>query len=229
MNQGYIYILSNEALKHNLLKIGTTQLNPENRRAILSKSTAIPLDFKLEHNVRVKDNSIAEKRIHLLLKEYRFSDRKEFFQVDLDLAKKTINIIAEYMDIYERYSDMVFCHEDLLLAQYSKQRITGRSYGFMIVLRGLTINNTIADHILPLKKTVFDGFAEASMVAELMGITRTNAICIMRNFAAKYVDVKLTTQTGKEMRVFEDLRYGDAQLAWRYTPDYMRLFYNEKM
>ena len=81
MSTGYIYIMSNPALRDTCLKIGCTGISPEARRKELSKSTAIPTRFVVEHSVQVKDFKIAEKRVHLLLSNYRLVKQESRGQV----------------------------------------------------------------------------------------------------------------------------------------------------
>ncbi|WP_459195690.1 GIY-YIG nuclease family protein [Wukongibacter baidiensis] len=75
---GYIYLLSNSCFKDSVYKIGSTEKTPQERVKALNKSTCIPSDFSIEYFAKVKNVRVTEKRIHLLLDEYRVSRKKKF-------------------------------------------------------------------------------------------------------------------------------------------------------
>ncbi|MDN3494291.1 GIY-YIG nuclease family protein [Winogradskyella bathintestinalis] len=90
MKRGFIYILSNNSLKADLLKIGKTTKKSTDRSKQLSASTSIPENFKVEDEFEFADLNWAEKEIHNSLSEYRYNKKREFFTCEFDIAKQVI-------------------------------------------------------------------------------------------------------------------------------------------
>ena len=90
----WVYILSNPTIP-NTLKIGYTNLSPELRAKQISSSTGVVVPFKVEWAFRCFDGNLMENEVHTALKEYRISNQREFFQVDLEEAKNVIKLIGE--------------------------------------------------------------------------------------------------------------------------------------
>ena len=114
---GYIYILSNPSMP-DILKIGKTERDPDERISELSNVSAIPSTFNLEYKVFVPDCHSAEKSIHEALKAMRVSERREFFDISvseaIDIVKSqvVINIAEELLkydnDLLSKVIDYVF-------------------------------------------------------------------------------------------------------------------------
>lgn len=90
MKKGFIYILSNNSLKENLLKIGKTTKKTTDRSKQLSSSTSIPENFEIEEEFEFSDINWAEKVVHSQLSEFRYNKRKEFFNCEISIAKQAI-------------------------------------------------------------------------------------------------------------------------------------------
>lgn len=90
----WIYILSNPTIPYTL-KIGYTNLSPELRAKQISSSTGVVVPFKVEWAFKCFDGSLMENEVHIALKEYRISNQREFFQVDLEEAKNIIILIGK--------------------------------------------------------------------------------------------------------------------------------------
>lgn len=90
MKKGYIYILSNRALKDNLLKIGKTTKKTTDRSKQLSASTSIPEKFKVEAEFEFSDLNWAETEIHSSLAKFRHNNKREFFNCEFNVAKQII-------------------------------------------------------------------------------------------------------------------------------------------
>lgn len=75
-----------------LVKIGKTQRDPQDRVAELSSGTGIPTPFFLAYKELFADCSEAEKFVHTYLsqKNYRVSENREFFKVPLSVAIEAI-------------------------------------------------------------------------------------------------------------------------------------------
>lgn len=94
-NIGYIYILSNSAFKKNLFKIGRTSRDAESRaNEIYLGATGVPTPFIVEFTFPVSDSILAEESIHSSLDFYRFSPKREFFEIDLLEAKNQIEKVC---------------------------------------------------------------------------------------------------------------------------------------
>lgn len=92
-DSGYIYVLINYSME-NLVKIGKTTRNPEERARELSSSTGVPMPFIVAYDAEFHDCTEAENYIHKKLGEqgYRLLSNREFFQVPL---KEVIKVISE--------------------------------------------------------------------------------------------------------------------------------------
>lgn len=102
---GFVYILTNPAMP-NLIKIGCSQKNPHIRKTELN-STGVPAPFEVAYFVIVPDFLAAEKLIHERLRDYRFSNNREFFKISVSAAIEKIkniiseNIIHEHLNFHE--------------------------------------------------------------------------------------------------------------------------------
>lgn len=94
MNEGWIYILINPALKKDLLKIGKTKRQPEERAKELS-TTGIPTEFHVAYELEVNNCDKVEAIIHKRLSNYRYTRNREFFKIPLRKAILILNDIAE--------------------------------------------------------------------------------------------------------------------------------------
>lgn len=88
---GYVYILTSEALSEDVYKIGYTNRNPGERVKEIGRGAgALPgfeVVWHLNTNHRCRD---VERKVHRRLSDSRLSKRKEFFEVDLERAKRVI-------------------------------------------------------------------------------------------------------------------------------------------
>lgn len=93
MAAGYVYIMVNASMP-GLVKIGKTTKLPEQRAAQLHR-TGVPFPFIVAHFVRVSDCGVVERLIHDRLKRHRVYNRREFFKVPLEEAKRELDLIAD--------------------------------------------------------------------------------------------------------------------------------------
>ena len=105
MEEGYVYILSNDSL-NGLLKIGSTTFGAENRAKQLSYTTALPTPFIVEYEIYVRHYVEFEKAIHRKLDSYRVNPKREFFAVSIDKAIEVIDHEKKkpYYDADDTYS-----------------------------------------------------------------------------------------------------------------------------
>lgn len=89
MSSGYVYILINDSF-NDLIKIGKTTINAEERAKQLSKGSGVPTPFRVAYQLYVNNCDVTEKRIHDELNDYRINPNREFFKYPL---YKAINLI----------------------------------------------------------------------------------------------------------------------------------------
>jgi len=87
-----IYIMSNPSMP-DLLKIGYTGRTVIKRKEELDKHSAIPTPFIIEYVYQYYGGEDFERLIHRELSEYRESNDREFFRMDLNVAIETIKQI----------------------------------------------------------------------------------------------------------------------------------------
>jgi len=92
--EGYVYILTNEAMP-GLLKIGSTKRSPEQRRRELSQPTGIPIDFHIAYEIFCSEMATLEDYLHGSLGSSRINNRREFFRYDLYKAIELLRNKAE--------------------------------------------------------------------------------------------------------------------------------------
>jgi len=83
LSHGFIYILVNASLPY--IKIGRTERRPELRAQELS-TTGVPTPFRVAYKLYVDNCEEIERKAHFELSEYRVSNNREFFEVELTTA-----------------------------------------------------------------------------------------------------------------------------------------------
>jgi len=87
---GYVYIISNEAFKDDIVKIGmTNRRNYKNRLKELF-NTSIPYPFNVEYIIPHSNPGDLEKQLHSYFRNHRLSSRREFFHIEKSLLKKEL-------------------------------------------------------------------------------------------------------------------------------------------
>jgi T5orf172 domain len=129
MNPGYIYILQNNSLGNNHIKIGMTTREPDIRAQELSRATGVPEQFHITFACKVSDCKLAEKKVHKILNAYRSNAGREFFFIAIKIAKQVVTDICFDLNRIAGYngSDFVIvdkqinCHLEEYKEQYSGQ------------------------------------------------------------------------------------------------------------
>ncbi len=93
MAEGWVYLLTNEAMP-GFVKIGLTQANDVAARMRQLDTTAVPLPFECHFAARVPDCAKLERTLHFVFGEKRPRRGREFFQIEPDLAKAIIELVA---------------------------------------------------------------------------------------------------------------------------------------
>lgn len=89
MNPGYVYVLMNASLP-DIVKVGMTTRDPEDRVHELSSATGVPTPFILIYKKYFSNCHLAEKMVHEVLRDSRLSTNREFFSIS---PHEAINII----------------------------------------------------------------------------------------------------------------------------------------
>ena len=81
-DNGYVYVLMNPSMQ-NLVKIGKTKREPEERAKELSSTTGIPTPFVVVYSCYFESCSEVEYFIHKYLETegFRVSSNREFFEI----------------------------------------------------------------------------------------------------------------------------------------------------
>ena len=90
----WVYVMSNVSMP-GLIKIGMTTTSPQQRSEELGSATGVPTPFRMEYSLKVSNALQLERRIHQELAAYRVNRRREFFELDVKKAVRTINSLAQ--------------------------------------------------------------------------------------------------------------------------------------
>ena len=90
----WVYVLSNPT-QPGLYKIGYTKLTPDERAKQISNATGVPLPYEVAWAYACFNGELLEGEVHHALSKYRVNNQREFFQIDLEIAKETINSIGK--------------------------------------------------------------------------------------------------------------------------------------
>lgn len=94
--KGLIYVLLNPCLPK-MLKIGKTQRTAEERAKELSH-TGLPVEFVVAYEHKVSNCDLVEQLVHKKLKRKRVNKDREFFQMPLKEAIKTIREVIKDLE-----------------------------------------------------------------------------------------------------------------------------------
>ncbi|WP_217521211.1 GIY-YIG nuclease family protein [Vibrio metschnikovii] len=107
---GYVYVLSNPSMP-NLLKIGYTERYVYERVSELN-TTGVPVAFEVEAIFDSSNPYEDEKEIHNLLSEYRMSNNREFFSVDLENAIASIQMLLNRQPSFVKSPEIMMNDKD---------------------------------------------------------------------------------------------------------------------
>ena len=94
---GFVYVMVNPSIP-DLVKIGMTTKDPNERAKELSSATGVPTPFILVYYKPFKNCYLTEQKIHQFLesKGYRVKSNREFFSMPTNLA---INVVQRYYEL----------------------------------------------------------------------------------------------------------------------------------
>jgi hypothetical protein len=93
--EGYVYILTNSALKADYLKIGMTTRTSEERADEISRGTGVVCPYQVAYEEQVSDCKAVERVLHQLLADHRVQSSREFFYLPLKDAIKIVRQVAK--------------------------------------------------------------------------------------------------------------------------------------
>jgi T5orf172 domain len=115
MNPEYIYILQNKSYGKYLVKIGMTAREPDTRaKEIYFGASGVPEKFHMVFACQVNDCSMAEKKIHQLLKSYRHNKNREFFFIKVEVAKKILLHVCKEVNGASSIQDLITIEKPLI-------------------------------------------------------------------------------------------------------------------
>jgi len=102
-DSGYVYVLMNPSMP-NLVKIGKTTRDPEERAKELSSTTGVPTPFTVVYDGYFQSCTKAEQHIHLVLEEkgFRVSMNREFFEIPIKDAIDAVMQTKDYFGAFEK-------------------------------------------------------------------------------------------------------------------------------
>lgn len=93
MSEGFVYILTNAAMP-GYVKIGMSAQADVADRVRQLDNTSAPLPFEVFYAARVPDCRKVERTLHFVFGERRTRTNREFFNINPDLAKAIIEMVA---------------------------------------------------------------------------------------------------------------------------------------
>ena len=104
---GYVYVMINPSYGEDVVKIGKTTKEPEERAKELSAATGVATPFIVAYKRLFKNCHYAEKLIHQILEEKgcRVNTNREFFSISAPDAINVILQIPDEQDGDSNYSD----------------------------------------------------------------------------------------------------------------------------
>lgn len=93
MSEGWVYLITNESMP-GYVKIGLTRHNDVATRLRQLDTTAVPMPFECHFAARVPDCAKLESTLHFVFGSQRTRRNREYFQIDPDLAKAIISLVA---------------------------------------------------------------------------------------------------------------------------------------
>lgn len=104
-DNGYVYVLMNPSME-NLVKIGKTEREPDERAKELSSTTGVPTPFIVVYNCYFESCSQAEIFVHTYLenKGFRVSSNREFFEIPIKDAIDSVMKAKEHFGEFEKIS-----------------------------------------------------------------------------------------------------------------------------
>lgn len=110
-DSGYVYVLMNPSLK-NMVKIGKTTREPEERAKELSAATGIPTPFIVVYSCLFESCTEAESFVHTYLESngFRVASNREFFEIPINMAIDAVIKAKEHFT--NNFNNISFMNEN---------------------------------------------------------------------------------------------------------------------
>jgi hypothetical protein len=95
VEQGYVYVMSNQCFDNDIFKIGYTTREPATRVKELS-NTSVFADFHIVLCKKVDNCKKIEECLHTILNKYRINKSREFFKINLNIVKVIFDALEGY-------------------------------------------------------------------------------------------------------------------------------------
>lgn len=110
---GWVYIARCESMKEGVLKIGATTNDPNLRAKQLTASTSSPTQFTILYSRQTPNCTETERAMHQALADKRLNQKREFFNVSLYEASRTLDSLCGPLDFADMtYADFYATLED---------------------------------------------------------------------------------------------------------------------
>lgn len=93
----FVYVMTNPSMP-GLVKVGITKCSPEIRAKQISQNSGVPTPFAVFAFFRSAHAASVEKRAHLLMREVRISENREFFAISPEMAVAAITAAIHEVD-----------------------------------------------------------------------------------------------------------------------------------
>ena len=222
--QEYIYIASNSSQRYGLLRIGVICNDPEKRIKQLSRSTSILGQFELVCAFEVPDGKKAESRIHLLLREYRFDSRKEFFHI----SKRDAIAVAKHVIILLTCESVpsLHLHNDFSEHRQFNKSLSANFHRMLFLTMAYSHTNSFFDKLQGFPPDIADGFLGIDAITKYRPQQTQSAQRLLTSFTTFAQDLTISINNSEPVNVYNDIRYGKGELCWLFSPTMKEQFIN---
>lgn len=131
-DNGYVYVLMNPSLQ-NMVKIGKTTREPEERAKELSSVTGVPTPFIVVYSCMFESCSDAETFVHTYLetKGFRVASNREFFEIPINIGIDAVIKAKEHFGeftINDNDKEDSLEGEEILTNQFENFEIIANNY-----------------------------------------------------------------------------------------------------
>ena len=128
---GIVYLLTNPAMP-DLVKIGITNQNIEDRMKQLSRYESVPVPFECHYACEVEDADRVEETLHKTFAKYRKNEKREFFEMNPEQAKPILELIC-LKDVTPLKDSVVEDQEEQLALEKARKKSIRSPFTFSMV------------------------------------------------------------------------------------------------
>lgn len=224
----YVYVASNPGLKAGLVKIGISNIRPEERLRALSKSTAAPAHFELRYSIETSHAKKVESRVHSLLEHCRFRSNREYFELDVKRASEVIAVVAEHTEFQGAIGTKIGKSDSLLSSTYSPRLSLNERKLLDLVIAAT--NHLIFRHVIRFPQDIVDGFLDSKTTADYLNVGNSWAATLMDRFSDRARDLHVDfLEGGERLKVFNSIQYYRGELRWLFNEHFLDHVTNNKI